>query len=256
MIALVGCSVVPGLTSLLTRFAQRAVMRVVQTKICISPGTQHPRGAASFACLLSTVGQKFTAPTNGKEEPIIGWSEPERVSFPPPMGERTAYRVVDIADHFTQPRYFGTETVQFRIGSELPILNLLLSFVRHAQVLRIPLTVLIPISRAFICVAASLGSTAGGVMVEAAGLAGTEHRKQTWCVYAIDGGERIPSLIPAIAAKMVIQGQINADGLIPLPDWISQNQLIAELTQRGIQVAVREQFGEWSVVSGAATMSS
>jgi hypothetical protein len=55
---------------------------------------------------------------------------------------------------------------------------------------------------------------------------------------------------------MVIQGQINADGLIPLPDWISQNQLIAELTQRGIQVAVREQFGEWSVVSGAATMSS
>jgi short subunit dehydrogenase-like uncharacterized protein len=130
MIALIGCSVVPGLTSLLTRFAQATVPRIIQTKICISPGTRHPRGSGSFASLLSTVGQEFTAPAEGNEAPVIGWTKPERVSFPAPMGERTGYRVVDIADHFIQPRYFGTQTVEFRIGSELSALNLLLSAVQ------------------------------------------------------------------------------------------------------------------------------
>jgi len=69
--------------------------------------------------LLSTVGKQFIAPAGGKETSVVGWTKPERVSFPAPMGDRTCYRVVDIADHFIQPRYFGTETVEFRIGSEL-----------------------------------------------------------------------------------------------------------------------------------------
>src|SRR5207249_6313191 len=78
MLALIGCSVVPGLTSLLTRFAQATVHRIVQTKICISPGTQHPRGPGSFACLLSAVGKEFSAPADGKQVSVIGWTEPER----------------------------------------------------------------------------------------------------------------------------------------------------------------------------------
>jgi Saccharopine dehydrogenase NADP binding domain len=133
MVALIGCSVVPGLTSLLTRFAQVSVPRIERTKICISPGTRHPRGPGSFASLVCTVGREFTAPADGNEAPVIGWTKPERVSFPAPIGDRTAYRVVDIADHFIQPRYFGTRTVEFRIGSELSALNLLLSAVARVR---------------------------------------------------------------------------------------------------------------------------
>src|SRR2546429_4448643 len=175
MLALIGCSVVPGLTSLLTRFAQVRVPRIVQTKICISPGTQHPRGQGSFACLLSTVGKEFSAPADGKPASVIGWTEPERVAFPAPMGNRTAYRVVDIADHFIQPHYFRTQTVEFRIGSELRALNLLLSAVRRTrQVLGISLRWLIPTGRVLTHVSALLGSTAGGVMVEISGYSGNE----------------------------------------------------------------------------------
>src|SRR5207253_10240228 len=148
MLALIGCSVVPGLTSLLTRFAQATVHRIVQTKICISPGTKHPRGPGSFACLLSTVGKEFTAPTNGAEAAIVGWTRPERVSFPAPMKERICYRVVDVADHFIQARYFGTKTVEFRIGSELRVLNFLLSGVRDwRRALKFPVSWLIAIGR-------------------------------------------------------------------------------------------------------------
>jgi saccharopine dehydrogenase-like NADP-dependent oxidoreductase len=246
--ALVGCSVVPGLSSLLTRFAQQTVVSVVQTKICISPGTRHPRGPGSFACLLSTVGQQFTAPRNGKEQVVTGWTGPERVRFPAPMGERTVYRVVDIADHFIQKHYFGTETVEFRIGSELRILNLLLSLLAVVKkTLRPSLNLLIPISRAFIHAAALFGSTNGGVIVEVSGFAASEPRTEAWCVYAVKSGERIPSLIPALAASMLLRGEISGHGLIPLPDWIGRDQLIFELSQRGIQIAVRSQSPDWSI---------
>jgi hypothetical protein len=240
MAALIGCSVVPGLTSLMTRFAQTTVPRIVKTKICISPGTQHPRGPGSFACLLSTVGKEFSAPADGKEASVIGWTEPERVTFPAPMGDRTAYRVVDIADHFIQPHYFQTQTVEFRIGSELRALNLMLSAVRRvSQVLSISLRWLIPIGRALIHFSAPFGSTAGGVMVEVSGYSSDEHLSETWCVFTDEGGERIPALLPAIAAHMVLGEEIAGNGIVPLPDWITRERLVAELAARGIKVVVR-----------------
>jgi saccharopine dehydrogenase-like NADP-dependent oxidoreductase len=245
-LALIGCSVVPGLTSLLTRFAQTTIPRITQTKICISPGTRHPRGPGSFACLLSTVGREFSAPREGREAPVTGWTEPERVSFPAPMGDRTAYRVVDIADHFIQPRYFGTRTVEFRIGSELGALNLVLSAVGLARkAFRVPLSWLVGMGRLLIQVASLFGSTAGGVMVEVTGYAGEERRRETWCVLAADGGERIPSMIAAIAAGMVLRKEITGSGIVPLPDWITRDQLIKELAARGIRTAISIGGGEW-----------
>jgi len=159
---------------------------------------------------------------------------------------------VDIADHFIQPRYFGTRTVEFRIGSELRALNLLLSAVRRVrQSFRIPISWLVPIGRALIHVAAVFGSTAGGVMVEVTGYAGEEHRSETWCVFAGDGGERIPSMLAAIAADMVLRREIRGSGIVPLPDWITRDHLVGELAARGIRIAVRSDGEEWRAVGDA-----
>jgi hypothetical protein len=249
MVVLIGCSVVPGLTALLTRFAQATVPRIVGAKIYISPGTKHPRGPGSFACLLSTVGEQFAAPTGGEEVNVVGWTKPERVSFPSTLDDRTCYRVVDIADHFIQPRYFGTKTVEFRIGSELRALNVLLSTVRFIkQTLKIPTGWLIPIGRAIIHAAAPFGSSAGGVMVEITGYAGEEYRSETWCVFSGNSGERIPAIPAAIAANMVLRRAIRGAGIVPLPDWITRDQLVAEFAGRDIRVVVRSGAGEWRAV--------
>jgi hypothetical protein len=165
------------------------------------------------------------------------------------MGDRTGYRVVDIADHFIQPRHFGTQTVEFRIGSELSALNLLLSVVRHLrQTLGIGVSGLVPISRVLVHIAALFGSTAGGVMVEVAGYAGEEHRSETWCVFAVDGGERIPSILPAIAADMILRKEISGTGIVPPTDWIARDQLVDKLAARGIRVAVRSHGEEWRAI--------
>jgi hypothetical protein len=155
------------------------------------------------------------------------------------------YRVVDIADHFIQPHYFGTQTVEFRIGSELRALNLLLSAVRSIrQVLGITLSWLIPIGRALVHVSALLGSTAGGLMVEVTGYLGNEGLSETWCVFADEGSERIPAMLPAIAADMVLRGEITGKGIVPLPDWITRDRLVAELAAREIRVVVRSEGRE------------
>jgi hypothetical protein len=250
MVVLTGCSVVPGLTSILTRVAQRNVPRISQTKIAISPGTRHPRGPGSFACLLSTVGERFTAPTRGKEAPVLGWTEPERVHFPPPMGPRACYRVVDIADHFIQPRYFGTETVEFRIGSEFEALNSSLAVLRTlTQAMKFSAESLIPIARILIYAAAPFGTTAGGVVVEVSGYSGEEPRSESWCVFAEEGGEHIPSIPAAIAARMILKGQMRAQGLASLADWIAPEELFKELGVRGIRVSTRTSSGEWKMVN-------
>jgi len=107
---------------------------------------------------------------------------------------------------------------------------------------------LILIGRTLIHIAAPFGSTAGGVMVEITGYAGEERRSETWCVFSPDGGERIPSIPAAIAANMVLQKAIRGAGIVPLPDWITRDQLAAELAARGIRVAVRSGAGEWRSV--------
>ena len=85
-------------------------------------------------------------------------------------------------------------------------------------------------------------------MVEVAGYAGEEHRSETWCVFAGDGGERIPSMVPAIAADMIMRKEITGTGIVPPTDWITRDQLVDKLAARGIRVAVRSDGGEWRAV--------
>jgi len=92
-------------------------------------------------------------------------------------------------------------------------------------------------------------------MVEVTGYSGNERRSETWCVFAGEGGERIPSIVPAIAADMLLRGEIRGNGIVPLPDWIARERLVAELSSRGINVAVRSEDGEWHAFDDAAALT-
>ena len=241
--AFVGCSVVPGISSLLTRYCQEEVPSIERTRIAISPGTKHPRGPGSFLCLLSTVGEEFTIPTLSGHRTVRGWSEREKVDFPSPMGERWVYSVVDIADYFLQPIYFGAKSVHFKIGSELDFLNRTLSTLREFKRAFALTTThwLIPISQALICAASPFGTSQGGVLVEVSG----QNRRMSLCVFAAEHGEVIPALLPSLATQMLLGGEVSHRGIVPLPDWLPRERLLKELTKRQIRMAV-ETDGHWS----------
>lgn len=241
--AFVGCSVVPGLSSLLTKYCQEEVPSIENTRIAISPGTKHPRGPGSFLCLLSTVGNEFAVPTNSGHRTICGWSERELVVFPPPMGKRWVYSVVDIADYFLQPIYFGVKSIEFKIGSELDFLNRTLSALRgFKRGFALKSTDwLVLISQALIYMSSSFGTSQGGVMVEVSG----ENRRMSLCVLAAEHAEVIPALLPSLATQMLLAAKVSQRGIVRLSDWLPRERLTKELTKRGLRLAEKTD-GPWS----------
>ena len=242
--ALVGCSVVPGMSSVLTRMLRREGHRSRSVRICITPGTRFPRGPGSFECLLATVGDRIEVPRDGRRDAITGWSERERVEFPLPVGPRHVYSVVDIADYFTQPLYFGASSVHFKIGAELDALNRAMSALRPVrQLLGSNATRrLVPVFRAFIAVAAPFGTTQGAMMVTVRDAG----RETSLCVMRPVNGEVIPAILPSVAASMLARNEVPERGVLPLPDWIPAERFADELALRGVGIWRREERGAWT----------
>ncbi len=241
IIAFVGCSVVPGISSLLTKFCAEEVGDVEKTRIFITPGTRHPRGPGSFLCLLSTVGQQYSIPAGVKEEFVRGWTGRERVEFPPPIGNRWVYFVVDIADYFLQPIHFGTRRVEFKIGSELEFLNRTLDALRLVRryVGMKTLNWIVQLSRMIVYAASWWGTTQGAVMVEVYGGLGRGARQMSLSVYAEEHGEVIPSVLASIAAQKILNGEVGHQGIVPLHRWLSKEEFVAELSRREIKVGCK-----------------
>ncbi len=244
--AFVGCSVVPGMSSLLTKYGQKEISSIERTRIFISPGTQRPRGPGSFLCLLSTVGNEFPIPNGSDQRRVRGWTGRERVCFPSPMGNRWVYFVVDVADYFLQPIYFGVKNVEFKIGSELDLLNRTLSGLREfKEALNLKnVNWILAMSRALIYAASLIGTSHGGVMVEVSGKHNGEDRTMWLSVLSGEKGQVIPALLPSLAAQMLFRGEVTYRGIVPLPDWLSRQRFVEELSKRRLKMAEKTE-GIW-----------
>ena len=250
IMAFVGCSVVPGISSLLTKFCAEEVGTVETTRIFITPGTRHTRGPGSFLCLLSTVGQQYAIPAGGKEKLVHGWTEREEVEFPPPIGKRWVYFVVDIADYFLQPVHFRTRTVEFKIGSELEFLNRLLTVLRLVTryIGMKTLKWFLPLSRMIVYAASWFGTTQGAVMVEVSGGLGSGARQMSLSVYSEENGEVIPSVLASIAVQKILNAEVGYEGIVPLHRWLSKDEFVAQLSKRDIKVVSKKPCSdEWEL---------
>ena len=251
VMAFIGCSVVPGMSTLLCAYAQHRLPCVDKIRIFITPGTRHPRGAGSFLCLLSTVGIEFSIPIDGLPQKIKGWTGRERVEFPPPLGDRWVYFVVDIPDYFLQPLYFNTRTVDFKIGSEIDFLNRCLTVTRWLKELlgNPDWRWFTPVAQFVIHLASLLGTSRGGVMVEVSGSDATgKKRSLTLSVFAPVRGESIPAILPSVATQLILTGELKHSGIVPLPNWLQVGRLARELHKREVQLALKENDSdEWKL---------
>jgi hypothetical protein len=140
--------------------------------------------------------------------------------------------------------YFGAKTVEFKIGSELDVLNRMLSvlcYFKSALKLK-NLDWLLRPSKALIYAASLFGTSQGGMMVE---VSSQNHPKSMWLsVFASVRGEVIPALLPSLATQMLLQGEIACRGIVPLPDWLPRERFFEELTKRGMKMASKTE-GAW-----------
>ena len=233
-----GLSVSPGFEMLFAELGKLCFDELIGIRTYAAPDTRKHRGPAMFATMLMGVGQPFWQPEHGERRLVHGWTEPEWVDFPPPLGSRLTYLVLEMADLDLLPQEMGVRTVVFKAGSEWASLNRLLNLsARIRRRLGRPRweKLTMPV-RALSWLLGRLGKDEGGVIFS---LTGRCHRRVLTHRIAITAGQDgglIPAILASIAASRLSNGELGAGGLIPLNNWLPTAELLDELRGRGLEI--------------------
>jgi len=234
----IGWSAVPALSGLLARIAVDGMDRVDSLFVQIAPGNRFPRSTGTVASLLASLGNSLRLWREGDWHDVPGWSDPRTFEFPLPVGRRQGY-LVDVPDHDIFPELFRASAVEFRVGSELALLNDAASFL--AWVSRSFSVQWAPWSRWLapgMGVLGFLGHDWGAVGVEAFGFKGASPVRRQTCVVATAMGQRIPVMPAAVMAARLLSSKSRPEGLVPVDAWLTREELGVECDRRGLELMV------------------
>ena len=121
-----GAGLAPGISSMLARLGADRVGPVVRvaSNLLLSVGDHY--GPASRSYILEEIALPYTIVIDSQERPARAFSEPAHVSFPPPIGLRTAY-LFPFSDQVYFPQALGARTAFARLALDPPWLGRLLS---------------------------------------------------------------------------------------------------------------------------------
>jgi saccharopine dehydrogenase (NAD+, L-lysine forming) len=121
-----GTGLAPGISSLLARLgADRVgVVESVESNVLHSAGNTY--GPALRAYIMEEIFLSYAVRIEGREVPMSPFAESARVTFPPPLGEKTAYLFPFSAQVF-YPETLGARTALTRLVLEPPWLGKQLS---------------------------------------------------------------------------------------------------------------------------------
>jgi saccharopine dehydrogenase-like NADP-dependent oxidoreductase len=123
---MLGTGLAPGISSLLALLGADRVGAVesVESNVLLSFGDAY--GPASRAYLLEEIALPYAVRIEGREVPMRPFARSARVTFPPPLGERTAY-LFPFSDQVFFPETRGARTALSRLALDPPWLGKLLS---------------------------------------------------------------------------------------------------------------------------------
>ncbi|GAA3383697.1 NAD(P)H-binding protein [Cryptosporangium minutisporangium] len=234
---LTGASVVPGLQVIAVAELAAGLDRVDEIRCAAAPDTRRHRGPAMFRAMLHGLGAPFDAPRGGRPTRVYGWSEPEWVRFPPPVGRRLVYQVYEMADLAVLAELYGAGTISFKAGTEHAGLNRLLGWAAAARARTgKPRRAerFTPVVRGLSWLAGRVGNEAGGFLVEVRGARAERPVRCALGMTAAVGGGRMPSLLAGIAVTELLAGRLTAPGPVALDAWLSPERAWAELAARGV----------------------
>lgn len=226
-----GASSVPAVSAALVDLLAPEFDRISEIHTCISPGNRNPRGLASVRAILSYTGAPIRLKEKGRWRYGYGWSEPEKVRFPAPVGKRRVY-LCDVPDLDLFPARYGAPTVTFRAGLELNLFNYGLAMLgrmrRWGWVKDLPhwAPALIAASNFF----RGSGGVAGGMRVRVRGRKNDQDVEHTVFLMARDAnGPAIPCS-PAVALiRQWVERGISTPGAVPCVGLLTWDDIKAEL---------------------------
>ena len=212
--------------------------RITEIHIAISTGNRDARGPASLRSLLSYAGLPLPVMEQGNWRTHYGWSRPQNIRFPAPVGKRRVY-LVDTPDLDIFPQRYAAHTVSARAGMQLGLFNhglyVLARLKRHHRIADLSRHVrpLLKASKMF----RAAGDATGGVRVAVRG----EHNGQkvehhAFLIARATHGIVIPaSPSVALIRKWVHQG-VSSTGAVPAVGLLTLDDIRNVL--RGYEVSL------------------
>ncbi|MEM7075190.1 MAG: DUF4166 domain-containing protein, partial [Pseudomonadota bacterium] len=219
-----GASSVPGLSSCIAVELGDGFDTIELVDTVILPGNRAPRGRSVIESITSGVGRPFKVLRGGKWRSTAGWTDKRAYRLDKAL-KRSAY-AVDVPDLELLPQKIAAQSVTFRAGLELGIMNAALALLaRVRRVARLELSsgtisILHAISKALF----PFGSDRGGMQVSVVGVINGAPVLRRWTLIAEHGdGPFVPGLICRAIARQ-------ADRVRP-----GARPCLAELSRRAVE---------------------
>ncbi|MBY8976851.1 hypothetical protein KHP62_13590 [Rhodobacteraceae bacterium NNCM2] len=194
--ALSGASSVPGLSSISVADLARDMEMIDEIDIAILPGNRAPRGLSVIRSIVSGVGRPYHVLREGIWREIHGWTDRREYTLAPGLN-RVGYSV-DVPDISLLPGMTGAQTVNFRAGLELPIMNwslVLLARLRQRWLFELPEWAYDAV-HLLSKVLYPLGTDRGGMLVSVRGRSDNQNVCRTWTLVADNGdGPFVPGTL-------------------------------------------------------------
>lgn len=231
-----GASAVPAVSATLVESLAPEFDRIDEIHTCLSPGNKNPLGLATVRAFLSYTGSPFRIKEDGRWRYAYGWSEPEAVAFPRPVGKRRVY-LCDVPDLDIFPTRYGAHTVTFRAGMELSLFNyglaILGRFRRWGWIKN--LTGWAPGLMATSHFFRAFGGVAGGMRVRVRGRKRGQEVEHTVFLMARDANGPAISSSPAVALiRKWVEHGVPEPGAVPCVGILTWDEIRAELVDYDI----------------------
>ena len=222
-----GAGAIPAAAGALIDSLKDRFDRIDEIHTAVSIGNRDVRGPASLRALLSYAGRPLSILERGGWRDVYGWSRPQTVRFPAPIGKRRVY-LADGPDLDIFPKRYGAHTVTQRVGMQLRLFNhglyVLARLKRHNRIADLSRHTrsLMQASKMF----KAQGDASGGLRVAVRGEyhgQGVEHH--AFLVVRGAHGLAIPaSPVVALIRKWVSQG-VTAKGVVPCVGLVTLDEL-------------------------------
>jgi len=235
-----GASSVPALSSAVVDALRLRFHALHTIEHAISPGNRTPRGDATVASILGYCGKPIRVWREGRWRVAYGWMDSKHQVFP--FGKRRV-GVCEVPDLELFPeRYPGVNTVIFRAGLELPLLQAgtwcAAVLVKRGIIKN--LSAWAPWLRRFSERFIRFGSDVGGMTVELRGIAhdGEPAALRWWLEADAGDGPQVPVTPAIVLARELAEGRLAAKGAQPCMDLLALDQIEAGFSGYALRTGV------------------
>jgi saccharopine dehydrogenase-like NADP-dependent oxidoreductase len=224
--AVLSVGVAPGLTNLLTRYAQSRLQQLSRAELFLLFGFGEVHGEAAIRWTLKNLGQRFFVGSGSDRKTVYSFGEGRSARLPKPFGRRMAYRF-NFSDQHTLPATLGIHSVNTWMCFDSRLATRFFSLMVNSSIVS-----LLPLWRASRLVVAlsrwfTVGTTRFVVQVDATAKDGKERS------FALigDGEARMTGIIAAHVAKHLLEST-ETPGIWHIEQILSLDRLLVDVGTR------------------------